>query len=229
MISTREAFDRDGFVRVTGVIAPEELRAMRACVRAQIAGVAFVEIAGALRPARGTELAMWEIGRAPALAGLPAALASAVERVFGAGAWAQVEGELGGVAMPNLPCPGATWAACEEAWHVDEPTPPDRALGQILLGFAYLDRVEPGGGATVALAGSPRRLAELAAQLATPMTTDAAVAAVAALGRDGLREVELTGEPGDLVLMDPRCLHTTSANVSSRPRLTMRMTCVRAT
>ena len=27
--------------------------------------------------------------------------------------------------------------------------------------------------------------------------------------------------------MDPRCLHTTSANVSPRPRLTMRTTCMR--
>ena len=43
-----------------------------------------------------------------------------------------------------------------------------------------------------------------------------------------LRLVELTGRPGDIVFMDPRCLHTVSANASDRPRLTMRMTCSRA-
>jgi hypothetical protein len=225
----REAFDRDGVVRVAGAIAPPDVAAMRDCVRERIAPLELVEIAGALRPARGIELDLWAIGREPALAPLPGALAGAVDRVFGPGVWAQVEGELGGLAMPNLPCRGAPWSVCEAAWHVDEPTPAGHEPGRVLLAFAYLDLVEPGGGATVALAGSPRRLAILAEQLAAPATTDAALAALA---REepwlaDLIRLELTGDPGDIVLMDPRCLHTTSANVSSRPRLTMRMTCMR--
>ncbi len=42
-----------------------------------------------------------------------------------------------------------------------------------------------------------------------------------------LRVVELTGAAGDVVLMDPRCLHTVSANVGRRGRLQMRLTCRR--
>jgi len=33
-----------------------------------------------------------------------------------------------------------------------------------------------------------------------------------------LRVVELTGAPGDIIIWDPRCLHSASNNVSSRPR-----------
>lgn len=40
-----------------------------------------------------------------------------------------------------------------------------------------------------------------------------------------LRIVEVTGSAGDIVLMDPRCLHTVSANHSRRARLQMRLTC----
>ncbi len=241
MWKLRDAFERDGVVCVAGAISPDDVRAMRDCVRERIASLEFVEVTGALRPAPGTELALWAIGREPALAPLPAALASAFERVFGPGVWAQVAGELGGLAMPNRPCPGTPWSVCEAAWHVDEPSEPRPALGRVVLGFAYLDRVEPGGGATVAIAGSHRRLAALADQLAASVTTDVALAEpwcadlIHAGGqREGcvsdripLRVVELTGEPGDIVLLDPRCLHTTSANVSPRPRLTMRMTCMR--
>jgi len=43
-----------------------------------------------------------------------------------------------------------------------------------------------------------------------------------------LRVEELGGEAGDIVLMDSRCLHNTSANVSPWARLTVRLTCVRA-
>jgi ectoine hydroxylase-related dioxygenase (phytanoyl-CoA dioxygenase family) len=177
-----------------------------------------------------------------------------VDDVFGAGVWTPVADQLGGLAAPNLPIRDAPWSVPHTAWHVDEPTSAAREDAWGLLGFAFLDAVEPAGGATVALAGSHRRLRALAAS--TPgglVTTDEAIAALgtepwfADLLRPGdpgerrrrfvdegqvsmgipLRVVELVGEPGDLVLMDPRCLHTVSANVSRRPRLTMRTICQR--
>ncbi len=243
----RETFDRDGVVRVAGVVGSDTLPAMRLRLLDRIEELDFHEVAGALRPARGTELALWDVGQQIEFAGLPSALATAVERVFGRGVWAQAEGEAGGVAMPNLPCPSATPAACAEAWHVDEPTPPGGVPSRVLLGYAFLDRVTPGGGGTVVLAGSHRRLEVLADQLAAPATTEAALAALARTepwladlfdGKgptppDGcvsegipLEIQEMTGSPGDIVLMNPRCLHTISANASPRPRLVMRMTCI---
>lgn len=41
-----------------------------------------------------------------------------------------------------------------------------------------------------------------------------------------LRVVELTGEPGDVVLWDPRCLHALAPNVADRPRFMLRLTCL---
>lgn len=240
-------FARDGLVRVPDAIPGGELVAMRDELCARLATLEVVEIAGARRPARGTELAMWDVGRAPAFARLADALGRAVERVFGAGSFAPVAGELGGLAIPNLPVADATWSPCALAWHVDEPTPPGPAPGDIVLAYAFLDRVEAGGGGTVVLAGSHRRLAQLADERGAPIGYDDATASLAAaepwfatLLREpaaaapscesagvALHLVELTGEPGEIVLLHPRCLHTIAANVSSRPRLVMRLTCLR--
>lgn len=256
----REAFEADGFVRVPGVVGPADVAAMRASLWATLAarGVVperFVEVAGALRPGPGAEEALWEVGRQPAFAPLPGALARAADEVFGAGTWAPTDGQQGGLAAPNLPLPGV-WSVPHLAWHMDEPVAATQERAWGLLGFVCLDDVEPGGGATVVIAGSHRRLLALARSSAGGglLTTDDALAALAAsdgwfadLLRPGdpaarrrrfmdeehvsagvpLRVVELTGAPGDLVLMDPRCLHTVSANASTRARLTMRLVCVR--
>ena len=245
----REAYARDGVVRVPNAVNATTLDAMREALCARLDDLEWAEVAGAMRPAVGTELGLWAVGRDPCFGTLPADFMGAVERVFGPGAWVQVEGEQGGLAMPNRPCPEVSWTACAEAWHVDEPTPPGQNPSDVLLGFVLLDRVEPNGGATVVLAGSHRRMAVLADALDASVTTDVALARLAeeepwfaeliqahkqtpqptcASAGIGLRIQPLEGEAGDVVFMNPRCLHTTSANTSSRPRLLMRMTCVRA-
>lgn len=261
--SALESFERDGFVRVPAVLGGGDVAAMRESLQATltaqgVVGERLVELLGALRPGPGTEAALWEVGRQAAFARLPAALGRAADEVFGPGVWALNEAQQGGLAAPNFPIPGV-WSVPHQAWHVDEPTGAGRASSWGLLGFVFLDEVEPGGGATVMITGSHRRLLALAAELERPsagwlLTTDEAIAALSAaepwfadLFRPGdaaerqrrfvvdghvsrgipLRVVELTGAPGDIVLMDPRCLHTVSANVSRRARLTMRMVCAR--
>jgi hypothetical protein len=257
-----EVFERDGVVRVPGVLGRDEVAGMREALLATLAAhriesERLAEVAGARRPGTGTDAYLWDVGRQPAFVRLPAALGRAADAVFGAGVWAPMAGQHGGLAAPNFPLPGV-WSVPHEAWHVDEPTTARRASSWGLLGFAFLDEVEPCGGATVMIAGSHRRLLALAGELATPagglLTTDVALPALAAaepwfadLFRPGepaerrrrfmddghvsrgisLRVVELTGAPGDITLMDPRCLHTVSANVSGRARLTMRMVCAR--
>jgi hypothetical protein len=252
------AFERDGFVRVSAVVERDACAAMRESLRTTLAahrvgGERLVDVAGALRPGPGTETVLWEAGRQAAFASLPDALRRAADGVFGADVWSPAD-ERGGLAAPNYPIPGV-WSVPHQAWHVDEPTTAGCARSWGLLGFVFLDEVEPGGGATVMLAGSQRRLLALAS--ASPgglITTDEALAALSASDswfadllqpgdpaerrrryiEDGhvsagvpLRVVELTGAEGDVVLMDPRCLHTVSANVSHRARLTMRMVCAR--
>ncbi len=254
-LARRAAFEADGIVTVPGAVASTDAAAMGDCVRAMLAGgLRLVELLGALRPGPGSDPLLWEVGRASAFAPLDAALQRAVDDVFGQGAWAPVEGQ-GGLAAPNLPIADRAWNVPHTSWHVDEPTAADQASAWGLLGFAFLDDVEPGGGATVAIAGSQRRLRALAIELGKAvLTTEDAVAALArrepwfadlfAPGdpddrrrrfmREGclsggvpLRLVELVGRAGDITLMDPRCLHTVSANVGRHARLTMRLTCAR--
>ncbi len=245
----REQFERRGMVRVPGAIGADVLGPMRDSLRTRIENTEFVEVAGALRPVRGTELDMWSVGQEPAFASLPDAFANAVERVFGPGEWTQVEDERGGYFMPHLPCPGVTATECAAAWHVDEPTEPGKQPHHRLLGFAHVGPVVPGGGGTVVLTGSHRRLALLANELGTPTTTDVSLQGLRAadpwvasllkandsrLGAEHtsagirLRVEEMTGDAGDIVLVNPCCLHTTSANASAFPRLVMRLTCVHA-
>lgn len=264
------AFAATGVARVPAAFAPGDVAAMRAAVWATLAGygiradapatwtaggaLPLVEIAGALRP--GDVAPMWALGRAAAFAALRPALAAAVDAVFGPGRWAPAD-EHGGQAMPNLPIAGAPWTVPHAAWHVDEPTVAGQGDAWGLLGFACLDDVAPGGGATVAIAGSHRALARVAAARGpgAVVTTDDGLAALAAgdpwfaaltvpgdaaarraayLDGDhdhagiALRVVELTGRAGDLLLMDPRLLHTVSANTAPRARLVVRLVCSRA-
>lgn len=262
---------RDGVMRLRGVIDAAALAAMRARVWRVLAtrgidrddratwraggALPLVEMAGALRPGAGTDDVLWEIGRDAVFAALGPTVERAIATALDAHTmWTSVDAPSGGLAAPNLPGPeGARWRVPHAAWHVDEPTMRGQAHAWGLLAFVCLDDVSAGGGATVAIAGSHRRLLALADELAPAhgvLTTDEALRALvprdpwfaalvtdaldgreATLARphdDGLRVVELTGAAGDVVLMDPRCLHTVSANVSDRARLTMRMVFARS-
>ncbi|MEZ4403555.1 MAG: hypothetical protein R3B06_26260 [Kofleriaceae bacterium] len=256
----RAQFAADGVVALAGHVDAGTVAAMRAAVWAALAarGVAeddprtwvaggalpLVDVAGALRPGPAASAALWAIGRGPAFATVPGLLQSAVDQVFGPGVWAPVDDDPGGLVMPNFPA-ADRWAVPHQAWHVDEPTAPGQEVGWGLLAFLLLDEVVAGGGATVMVAGSPRRLGQLADDRAAVITTEVALAALrddpayAALVGDGAgppvagtrgvpRLVELTGAAGDLILMDPRALHCVSANAARRPRLALRLVCRRA-
>jgi len=122
------------------------------------------------------------------------------------------------------------------AWHVDIERLAEPGVTGVQF-FTFLDTVEPGGGATVAVTGSHRlvndgtrmRFEEVKAELAgrpffrdlfsrdaTPEDT------LGAVGRaDGvdLQVVELVGQPGDVYLMDLRVLHSRSPNTREAARM----------
>lgn len=248
-----EAFARDGVVAVPGAIDPGRCAAQREAVVARLrvdgialddaGGAGLVEVVGALRPPPSAAAAMWEAGDAALAAGLADDVTRAIDHTFGLGAWSLAPGAQ---VMPNLPCAGPPWQVPHEAWHVDEPSSPGRAAPWGLLAFALLDDVSAGGGATVAVAGSHRRLARLSAAPGALITTEVALAALddpwwraltgGARPLDGAHDDdgvalsirELTGAAGDLVLLDPRCLHTISANRGDRARLVVRLVAARA-
>ena len=137
--------------------------------------------------------------------------------------------------------PVAQWSIPRKVWHTDAPRVSGPGVpGVIALGF--LGHVLTGGGGTLFVAGSHRLLDAPGRELRSKafrralrkkpyfnvlLGEDSAERAryLAQAHRvDGvdLRVVELTGEPGDVVLADARLLHAPAPNAQSTPRVMVR-------
>ncbi|MCA6288210.1 MAG: phytanoyl-CoA dioxygenase family protein [Phenylobacterium sp.] len=142
-------------------------------------------------------------------------------------------------APDGLSRPRLLWSLPAILWHTDVPRAPQAGCPGVQV-FTFLSPVGPGAGGTLVAAGSHRllndegelrskaikaRLRALPpfARLMDPDHPDRP-AAPGPLGEaDGvpIEVVELTGAPGDLLLMDMRALHTAAPNASAAPRLMM--------
>ena len=159
---------------------------------------------------------------------------------------AAVEGAAGGSARPmmkwpqllfSFPHPGA-WSLPETVWHVDLPKLPNRRTVPGVQAFAMLDTVEPGGGGTVVVQGGHRLLYDIpwlgSKQITHRLRREAYFRKLMSkqmkdrgrflrdtvrCGDADLRVVELTGERGDVYLVDMRLLHAPAPNVSAAPRI----------
>ena len=128
-----------------------------------------------------------------------------------------------------------TWSVPNTIWHVDIPR-----LGEVgcpgVQMFTFIDKVESEGGATLTVAGShhyvndqgkvrsKRVLQELRRvpwfkDLFKEPQSRQLLDSVSQDGDIELQLVELTGEPGDVYLMDLRVIHTLGPNTRMRPRL----------
>jgi ectoine hydroxylase-related dioxygenase (phytanoyl-CoA dioxygenase family) len=128
------------------------------------------------------------------------------------------------------------WSVPSDAWHIDLPKIGENASPG-LQAFTFLDDVEVGGGATLVLAGSHllfNNTADLSSSelkrhlrkedyfrsffdSSRPPFTNLAETRNSVQGVE-LEVVELTGNIGDLYLMDLRMLHTAAPNCSDKAR-----------
>jgi hypothetical protein len=167
-------------------------------------------------------------------------LCDLADALLGAGAWEKPE-RWGGTlvtfptAAPSLPRP---------PWHLDIGGLEQLTPLPVLRVFTFLAPAAPHGGGTLYVAGSHRLAMEFerdqgapvrsaqvrerlraehrwfASLLATP-TADlrALINVEAQVGDHLVRLEEMTGDPGDLIVMHPAILHATAHNALDRPRM----------
>jgi Phytanoyl-CoA dioxygenase (PhyH) len=170
-------------------------------------------------------------------------LRAIVDELLGEGDWS--EPFSWGPALVTFPEAGE-WTVPDALWHFDLPAcgRPDRLPAVRVI--AFVTRVVAGGGGTVVVAGSHelvRRMVERVPSHDAGRSADVRRALVrdhpwfdaltrpggdriARFLRDGdevdgarVRVVEITGEPGDAVLLHPWLLHARAPNCSSEPRM----------
>jgi hypothetical protein len=126
-----------------------------------------------------------------------------------------------------------TWLLPCDGWHSDSVRLESGAFPGVQL-FAALDTVEPGGGATLAIAGSHRldngratRPSELPRKFGHEpffralyaKDRNSAALLEGTVGNIPLKVIEMTGEPGDAWLLDLRIIHCGAPNAAERPRM----------
>jgi hypothetical protein len=240
----RDEFDRRGMVRLPAMIPPAEVAAMRQRLWVHLLDTHAIhrdrpETWAVHRPAHFQRLT--GTGAFDAMA--TAQLCTAIDQLLGAGRWQRPA--HWGRPLVTFPRSGTVWDVPTEGWHVDT----DRVLDELsmVVVFAHLAPVRPRGGGTLVLTGShrlttspgqaadkpPARSAEVKAHLRTLhpwlrdlwnadgdtdrvhryMTEGAVIDGV------DVRVEELTGEPGDAVIMHPRLLHVMAPNGLNVPRM----------
>jgi hypothetical protein len=239
-----DRFDLEGVLRLQGLLSPEGLKAARAAVLAPLQALGLWRGGAWTAEACGVSDRKLKTPRTignkhPELRALLDE--PAVQRVIGE--------LLGGRAVDRsiqprpqvlFTLPNAQAWSLPSGWHADVPRLASGRSHGVQL-FILLDLVEPGGGGTVAIAGSHRllnlgrhiRMKELRPLLCrepffrelysgAPRSAEDSRALMARRARiDGVevKIVELTGQPGDLYVTDLRVLHSIAPNAGPRPRL----------
>lgn len=129
------------------------------------------------------------------------------------------------------------WEVPATTWHLDLPQIPNTGLQGIQM-FGFLTEVRPGGGGTLAVAGSHRQLDELSHfkpkalrsvlkkqaffrnlwSKEYPNRTSLMEETLSDKG-GSVQVVEMHGKPTDVYLMDLRILHTVAPNSRDTPRI----------
>jgi Phytanoyl-CoA dioxygenase (PhyH) len=240
----RDEFDRRGILRLPATIPAAEVTAMRQRVWEHLLDKHAIhqdrpETWTVHLPAQFQKLTA--TGAFDAMATDP--LCVVIDDLLGAGRWQRPA--HWGRPLVTFPQPGAAWDVPASGWHLDL----QEALDELtmVVVFAHLAPVRHRGGGTLVMTGShrlttptgsradnaPVRSAEVKAHLRTvhPWLRDLwkngsdtdrvhrYLAEGAVIDGVPVRVEELTGEPGDTVIMHPRLLHVMAPNSLDAPRM----------
>ena len=239
----RDALETRGLVRLPGAIDPRDAAAMADRLWATLAAKHGIQKDA---PATWTVERPSNLGHLCATGAFAKCASPAVTAVLDdlLGAWTPPK--TWGPVLVCFPGREPTWSLPHRNWHLDSPADGQAAmLTRLARVFAILAPLEAQGGATVVVEGS-HTLAEREARAAGRQLSSAEVRErlarhawlkdLATAGDrkarirrfmdeptevDGveLRVTELTGQPGDIWLMHPNCLHAGAPNVRAAPRM----------
>lgn len=170
-----------------------------------------------------------------------------LDELFGEGGWTPPA--HWGAPLVTFPTGAMAWRVPHAAWHLDiMPGQVLQPWPDYIRIFTFLAPLAPGGGGTVYVSGSHKVVMQMMAEAPRPDRIRSASIAgalrlespwIAALcspeddpqrtvrfmqtgarvGGVDVRVAEMTGEPGDVVLMHPATLHSLSPNCRTTPRL----------
>ena len=238
----RRAFHDEGFVALPGAVDAEHVTRMRERIWRRI------ENKGAQRDDASTWRPDQTFGLRTVRRGDPnpqdsLSFTEALDGVMGPGAWRTPPNW--GQVLVTFPSPDP-WDVPHRPWHLDHryDQPPDVIWGVNV--FLFVDHVEPGGGGTVVVRGSPRHVRRFVAQIRPATRTqkqwreafdrshpwftalsdrndteDRCERFLSVTDIEGIptQVVELTGEPGDVVVCHPWLIHNVAPNADERPRM----------
>jgi ectoine hydroxylase-related dioxygenase (phytanoyl-CoA dioxygenase family) len=239
----RDEFDLRGILRLPATIPPAEVTAMRQRVWEHLLDT------HAIHPDRPETWTVHMPAQFQKLTGTGAfdamatdQLCAVINDLLGTGRWRRPA--HWGRPLVTFPRPGTAWDVPTDGWHLDSQDVDELTM---VVVFAHLAPVPPQGGGTLVMAGShrlttpagpqadnvPVRSGEVKAYLRTlhPWLRDLwntggdtdrihrYLAAGAVVNGVHVRVEELTGEPGDAIIMHPRLLHVMAPNSRQTPRM----------
>jgi ectoine hydroxylase-related dioxygenase (phytanoyl-CoA dioxygenase family) len=243
--AVRDRFTADGVVRVPGAFSADQAAAIRDTVWRFVEGHSEIRSADPSTWSTKVQISFKALRGRAVFAPLidNPQVEHALDAIFGAGGWLPPRTPHAQI-MLTMPS-SAPWIL-PSGWHMDcgfeQPTWPVFAVRL----FSFFDDVEAEGGGTLLLSGS-HRLVERYTKTLPPGTGGNGVTwgrfmkqdpwlnqlrrggTAAEPGRhlldtihhvEGipLRAIELTGQPGDMVITHLHVFHTAAPNVSDRPR-----------
>lgn len=242
--ANRAEFERTGVFRLRGFYDAAETAAMADALWADLGrryGIARGRPESWTKERPAQFLALARSGAFRALGSVR--LAALADAMLGAGAWSRPR-YWGG---PLVTFPNGVWDVPHAVWHLDYPGTGSIEAPPAIRVFTFLEAVTPRGGGTLYIAGSHRVVADLVQSIGPgAIMRSADVKAVLAVGDpwlaglfkpDGgdrvqrfmieegwarglpVRVEEMTGEPGDLIVMHPFVLHTVAPNELDAPRM----------
>lgn len=177
-----------------------------------------------------------------------AVVRGALDQLLGADAWA--DPSSWGQLLMSIPF-RSEWVVPHKVWHLDFPSPAYLRAPPGAQIFLFLERVEPRSGGTLVIAGSHQLIADLQAQApdgdlgrsrdvrstlrgrvpwlhdlwsrggSSGERIDRFMSRSTRIDGAALQVVEMTGAPGDVIVMHPWAIHAPSLNCGTRMRMMM--------